>query len=105
MEYNIEEAIRIYSGNRPMGLFVEQLPHNLERLNATFDEISHLFMLAGIENFEKLPEDRAERGRFAKLFKLLNDHLEAAKTKDLSGVNQNIVLVKESQTYHRHELR
>jgi type I restriction enzyme R subunit len=62
-----------------MGLFVEQLPHNLERLNATFDEISHLFMLAGIENFEKLPEDRAERGRFAKLFKLLNDHLEAAK--------------------------
>lgn len=79
MEYNIEEAIRIYSGNRAMGLFVEQLPHNLERLNATFGEISHLFVLAGIENFEKLPEDRAERGRFAKLFKLLNDHLEAAK--------------------------
>jgi type I restriction enzyme R subunit len=41
--------------------------------------MSHLFMLAGVANFEKLPDDRTERGRFAKLFKELNAYLEAAK--------------------------
>ncbi len=79
MEQHIKQAVKLYSGDRPIGLFVEQLAHNLTQLNAIYDEISHLFMLAGIANFERLPEDRTERGRFAKLFKELNAYLEAAK--------------------------
>jgi type I restriction enzyme, R subunit len=51
----------------------------LRRLNEIYDEISHLFTSAGIANFEKLPDNLVERGRFAKLFKELNDYLEAAK--------------------------
>jgi type I restriction enzyme R subunit len=79
MEQNILKAVKLYSGDRPIGLFVEHLDYNLDRMNSVFDEIFQLFNDAGVENFEKLPEDLSERGRFAKLFKLLNDYLEAAK--------------------------
>lgn len=79
MEQNIKQSVKLYSGDRPIGLFVEQLAHNLAQLNAIYEQISHLFMLAGIANFERLPDDRTERGRFAKLFKELNAYLEAAK--------------------------
>ncbi|WP_298356615.1 type I restriction endonuclease subunit R [Runella sp.] len=79
MEQHIKQAVELYSGNKAIGLFVEQLAHNLNQLNAIYDEMSHLFMLAGVANFEKLPDDRTERGRFAKLFKELNAYLEAAK--------------------------
>ena len=79
MEQNIEKAVKLYSGDKPIGLFVEKLEYNLNKLNAIFDDISELFTRSGIPNFEKLPDDRSERGKFASLFKLFNDYLEAAK--------------------------
>lgn len=79
MEQHIQRAVKLYSGDKPIGLFVEQLEHNLKRLNEIYDQISHLFTSAGVANFEKLPDNLAERGRFAKLFKELNAYLEAAK--------------------------
>ena len=79
MEQNINQAVKLYSGDRITGLFVEQLAHNLTQLNAIYDEIIHLFTSAGIGNFEKLPDNLAERGRFAKLFRELNTYLESAK--------------------------
>jgi type I restriction enzyme, R subunit len=79
MEQNIEKAVKLYSGDKPIGLFVEKLEYNLNKLNAIFDDISVLFTRSGIPNFEKLPDDRSERGKFASLFKLFNDYLEAAK--------------------------
>lgn len=79
MQRNIEEAFKLYSGDRPLGLFADKLEHNLEKMNALYDDIERIFRSAGIENFEKLPVDHAERGQFAKLFKKLNSYLEAAK--------------------------
>ncbi len=79
MEQHINNAVKLYSGDKPTGLFVEHLDYNLERMNSVFDEISQLFQAAGIQNFEKLPQDFSERGRFATLFKTLNNFLEAAK--------------------------
>lgn len=79
MEQNIEKAVKLYSGDKPLGLFVEKLEYNLNKLNAIFDDISELFVRSGIPNFEKLPDDRSERGKFASLFKSFNDYLEAAK--------------------------
>ncbi len=79
MQRNIEEAVRVYSGDRPFGLFVERLDQQLQHLNFTFNQISDLFANAGIENFERLPDDLEVRGRFAKLFRQFNQHLEAAK--------------------------
>ncbi|MCU0470031.1 MAG: HsdR family type I site-specific deoxyribonuclease [Arcicella sp.] len=78
MERNIENAVKLYSGDKPIGLFVEQLEFNLIRLNSIYDEINQLFHNAEVANFEKLPDDLNERGVFAKLFKEFNTYLEAA---------------------------
>lgn len=79
MEQNIKDAIKLYSGDKPMGMFVVKLDKNIENMNATFTEIKNLFKVAGIINFEKLPEENAVCGKFAKLFKQFNEYLEAAK--------------------------
>lgn len=79
MERNINDAIKLYSGDKPFSLFVDHLDSNLNKMNALFDEMTELFTQANVQSFEKLPSELAERGKFAKLFKLFNAHLEAAK--------------------------
>lgn len=79
MEENINKAVKLYSGDKPLGLFADRLENNLKKLNKLYDEISELFENAKIENFEKLPDDLTERAEFAKLFKKFNETLEASK--------------------------
>lgn len=79
MERNIGDAIKLYSGDKPIGLFVEKMETNINAMNHVFGEIAQLFATARIDNFERLPDDLAERGRFANLFKEFNMYLEAAK--------------------------
>ncbi|MDV6345905.1 HsdR family type I site-specific deoxyribonuclease [Nitrosomonas sp. Is35] len=79
MEQHINRAVKLYSGDKPIALFAQRLESNLNKLNAIYEEIVELFIHAGVANFEKLPNDLTERGKFAKLFKALNDYLEAAK--------------------------
>lgn len=79
MEQNINKAVKLYSGDKPIGLFVEKLPYNLRKLNDTFEDIAYLFKNAGVPDFERLPEDNTERAKFALLFNKLNEYLEAAK--------------------------
>ena len=79
MEENINKAVKLYSGDKPLGLFADRLENNLKKLNKLYDEIFDLFESAGIENFEKLPDDLSERAEFAKLFKKFNETLEASK--------------------------
>ena len=75
----VDEAIKQYSGDRPIGLFVQKLGHNLIEVNRVFGEIQTLFDRARQPDFSKTPEDIAVRGKFAKLFRELNEYLEAAK--------------------------
>ncbi|QTV80768.1 type I restriction endonuclease subunit R [Microbacterium sp. NIBRBAC000506063] len=79
MHYNIDRAVELYSGGKPLALFVEHLDRNLEQMNLYFTEISRLFSSAGHADFAKLPADERERAEFAKLFARFNEHLEAAK--------------------------
>lgn len=79
MERNIEVAVKLYSGDKPLGLFAERLNNNLENLNYLFSQISDVFEQAGIENFARLPDEVSERKKIADLFKTLNAFLEAAK--------------------------
>lgn len=79
MEENINKAVKLYSGDKPLGLFADRLENNLKKLNKLYAEIFDLFESAGIENFEKLPDDLTERAEFAKLFKKFNETLEASK--------------------------
>jgi type I restriction enzyme R subunit len=79
MERNIRDAVKLYSGDAPKGLFVDKLENNLKKINSVYDDIVELFGSADISDFEKLPRDTSVCGQFAKLFKTLNEHLEAAK--------------------------
>lgn len=79
MHQNVDRAVKLYSGDRPYGLFVERLDKQLQNMNYTYEQIDDLFTNAGIQNFEKLPDELSVRGQFAKLFKTFNQYLEAAK--------------------------
>lgn len=79
MKRNVDAAVKLYSGDKPIGLFADQLPRNLERLNECFTEISAIFSAAGIADFAKLPDDLAARAAFAKQFNRFSAILEAAK--------------------------
>lgn len=79
MKKNIEYAFEEYSGNKTYGIFVLKLPDNLKEINKAFDDITKLFTKAGIENFERLPDEKADRQMFSKMFRRLNKHLEPAK--------------------------
>ena len=79
MEYNIKEAVRAYSGEGAMGLFVNKLNQNLQGLNLTFKEIEQLFLRDEIENFSMLPTTFGAKRQFAKLFRQYNSYLEACK--------------------------
>ena len=79
MTRNVAAAVKLYSGDKPIGLFADRLPHNLERMNASFAEIGAIFAAAGIDDFMKLPDDLTERAAFAKSFQEFNKILEAAK--------------------------
>lgn len=78
MERLIAEAVKLYSGDKPLGLFAERLDKNLESMNFIFSQIKDLFDQAGIENFTSLPVEVTERKKFADLFKSFNNYLEAA---------------------------
>lgn len=79
MERNINLAVKLYSGDKPIGLFADKLPENLEKLNSLYNEIEELFENAGIEDFKELPEDKAVVGKFVSLFNDFNSYLESAK--------------------------
>ena len=94
MERNISDAVDLYSGNRALGLFVEQLDYNLEKMNQIFADIARLFTVAGVPDFSRLPDDVDECGRFAKLFSILNDYLEAARIQGFTWAQQNYTFMK-----------
>lgn len=79
MESNINAAVKLYSGDRPLGLFAWHLIENLKEMNRLFENIIDIFEGSGISNFEKLPEDIDSCRKFAKDFKEFNAFLEAAK--------------------------
>ena len=86
MEQNIEAAFKLYSGDRPLGLFADHLGTNLHGMNSKFQEIKDLFAAAGVENFERLPEAVEERGMFAKLFRQFNSFYEAARIQGFTWI-------------------
>lgn len=83
MEQHINDAVKLYSGDRPIGLFVDRLESNLKAMNELVADINGLFVSAGVENFEKLPDDIEACAQFAKLFNTFSQHLEAAKVQGL----------------------
>jgi len=89
MDKKIAEAVKLYSGDKPLGMFAIKLDKNLENMNAVYTQIKNVFVQAGIPDFEKLPDDISERKKFAKLFKEFNEYLEAAKVQGFVWSNQS----------------
>ncbi len=79
MEQNVLRAVKLYSGDRPIGLFVEKLPYNLKKMNEVYTDIAEIFKNAGVPDFERLPDEKTVRAKFAALFRDLNMYLEAAR--------------------------
>ncbi len=79
MEKNIEKAIKLYSGDKPFGLFVPKLEENVEKMDYIYRQILTLFKSEGIEDFSKLPENIESKRQFVSLFNDFNKYLEAAR--------------------------
>ncbi len=75
MEKNIEKAIKMYSGDKPLGLFVDKIETNIENMNIVFQRIKSLFS----EDFTTLPEIEVDKAQFAKLFRELSNLMESSK--------------------------
>ncbi len=111
MKCNIEAAVKLYSGNRPLDLFVQKLPHNVEMMDAKYNEIKFIFESNQINNLEKLPESKEACNKFAKDFVELNTYLDAAKVQGFTfeqteyhfksddGIEQIVKPVLDGRTY------
>ena len=88
MRQNVDDAVRLYSGDRPFGLFVDKLESNLEHINMCFEDIRNVFQGYGVQSFERLPDSDAACAKFAKLFKQLSDLIEAAKVQGFTWEKQ-----------------
>ncbi|MBN3263386.1 type I restriction endonuclease subunit R, EcoR124 family [Pectobacterium brasiliense] len=110
MEQHINAAVKLYSGDKPIGLFVDKLESNIKAMNELVAEITELFIRSGVENFEKLPGDIEACAQFAKLFNTFSQHFEAAKVQGLhweqsvysfteNNVEHEVMLAIDEQTY------
>ncbi len=79
MKGYIEAAVKLYSGDRPLDMFVQKLPENIALMNARLQEILMVFEAAGVGDLSELPASQEARRKFAKEFVELNEFLEAAK--------------------------
>lgn len=79
MKGYIEAAVKLYSGDRPLDMFVQKLPENIALMDARLQEILMVFDAAGAGDLSKLPASQEARRKFAKEFVELNEFLEAAK--------------------------
>lgn len=96
MERNINQAVSLYSGNKSIGLFVNKIHKNIEKMNVLFADINELFKNANRADFSKLPDDKRVVAKFASLFKTLNEHLEAAKIQGFKWSNPSCEIEKEN---------
>jgi type I restriction enzyme R subunit len=79
MKRNIEDAVQLYSGDRPQGLFADHLPDNIRHMNVTFLDMVRVFKSAGIPDMDRLPDDVPSKAKFAKLFREFSSYLQAAR--------------------------
>ena len=98
MQRNIERAVKLYSGDRPMGLFVDNLDKVIDKMNVCFADITDIFKWAGLEDFSKNPDDTTSCAKFVKLFNQLNEHLQAARLLGFSWEQSSYDVVQEDDS-------
>ena len=92
MKRNIEEAIQLYSGDKPQGLFADHLLQNINHMNLAFQDMVLLFKHADIPDMGKLPEDVPTKAKFAKLFRQFSTYLQAAQIQGFTWADEEYEL-------------
>ena len=104
MKRFIDKAVKLYSGDKPFGLFVDKLEDNLKSISFFYNNIKKLFENAGIYNFVKLPEEEPDKKQFSKWFKTLSLHIDAAKIQGLKWSVKSYKFGDEKEGFHFVEL-
>lgn len=84
MRSYIEKAVKLYSGDKKLDLFVQKLPQNIALMDARLLEIKMLFEANGVGDLSRLPELREARQKFSKDFIELSRVLKAAQLQGFS---------------------
>ncbi|ACU94043.1 type I site-specific deoxyribonuclease, HsdR family [Cryptobacterium curtum DSM 15641] len=80
----IKAAVKLYSGDKPLDLFVQKLHQNIKMMDARLLEIKALFQANGVSDLSRLPDSREARAKFAKDFVELSHFLESAQVQGFS---------------------
>lgn len=102
MQSHIEAAVKLYSGDRPLDMFVQKLPDNIALMDARLQEILMVFNAAHVGDLSKLPESQEARRKFAKEFVELNEFLEAAKVQGFTWEQDTYEFKKEPKEGSQH---
>ena len=102
MQGHIEAAVKLYSGDRPLDMFVQKLPDNIALMDARLQEILMVFDAAHVGDLSKLPESQEARRKFAKEFVELNEFLEAAKVQGFTWEQDTYEFKKEPKEGAQH---
>ena len=97
MKGYIEAAVKLYSGDHPLDMFVQKLPDNIALMDARLQEILMVFEAAGVGDLSKLPTSQEARRKFAKEFVELNEFLEAAKVQGFTWEQDTYEFRRESK--------
>lgn len=79
MQKYVDSAFKLYSGDKPFGIFVNKIEKNVAEMNRIAESIEQIFKDNKIENFDSLPKSKEDKQKFAKLFNEYNKYLDAAK--------------------------
>lgn len=111
MKQNIDNAVKLYSGDRPRGLFADHLPQNIANMNSKYLEMMDVFKQAGIPDLDRLPAETVSKAKFAKLFREFSTYYQAAQIQGFSwakkkytyiaddGAKDEIQVLIEKETY------
>ncbi len=103
MEKLIEAAFKLYSGEKPFGIYVDNLEKNLKNMNEIFEKIKGLFLSSNIQNFDRLPDELESKAKFASLFKEFNQFLEAALIQGFQWKKNTYIFQTETIEMHLNE--
>ena len=102
MQRNVAAAVKLFSGDKAFGLFVDKLPANIRHINDVFSHIQELFAAEKQPDFIALPESPAARAKFAKLFRELTGFLDAAKVQGFDWAVADSTYEEDGQTETTH---
>ena len=109
MAENIENAVNVYSGQRPYDLHVPKMVDNLKEANSLFVDIKSIFEKAGCGDLVELPDDEGVQQKFAMEFAKLKEKMTAAFVQGFGwsdiDENENLTVNDENESVVVHDFK